>query len=193
MISGKKIVRIVAAAATLTAHALALPLPARPQELGYSYLAIEVGGHHITNFVEDKKYQGWLKLYVVEAHSLSPASRSISKCAPTEKAQASLTREQEDAREGWISLADFMKSKPGSSGKIRFDAGDSGGMEPMFEAMTHKTIVPEADLVYYDFEKDIFIGKYKLKGIRILSLEDVRASACAMYEVTMSFRSITKE
>lgn len=59
--------------------------------------------------------------------------------------------------------------------------------------MTHHTIIPEADLVYYDLEKNVFIGKYKLKGIRVLSLEDFPASACAMYEITLSFHSISKE
>ena len=53
--------------------------------------------------------------------------------------------------------------------------------------------MPQAELELYDEDKNVLIGRYKLTGIRILSLENVPASACAMSEVTLSFRAIEKE
>jgi hypothetical protein len=56
-----------------------------------------------------------------------------------------------------------------------------------------KYTVPEAELDFYDLDTAKFVGKYEVRGIRVLSLENAAASACPMYDVTLSFRSIGKE
>lgn len=107
-----------AALTIVAALGIALGSAAPPQDLGFSYLRIEVEGHHIVNFVQDERYQGWLKLEAVEAHSLSSTKHSTSKGVVVPQGKAPLSREQEDALNGWVSLEAFLKSRPGQPGKF---------------------------------------------------------------------------
>jgi hypothetical protein len=145
---------------------------------GYSYLRMEISGKPITNIVVDEKHQGWLQISSVRATALqSDANANASSAKPASK---------------WTALPAILRAGRVGRGKIRFGAGDSGGLDPLIEAQKHGSPVESAELDLYDESSGKFIGKYKLKNIRVLSLEDVPASACAMYEITMSFESANK-
>ena len=53
-------------------------------------------------------------------------------------------------------------------------------------------VIASADLDLFPNygEGRALIGKYRIKGIRIVAVEDVPASACGMYDVTARFQSI---
>ena len=53
-------------------------------------------------------------------------------------------------------------------------------------------LIASAELDLYDRDSHALIGKYRIKGIHVLSLVDVQASACAMYVITMRFESVQK-
>jgi hypothetical protein len=168
---------------------LALASPARAQSYGYSYLRITVERSAVSNFVHDEKYNGWLQIEAVRAEPGFQAARAAPGAAST--GAASKTQKADD--DAWTTLPAILHSGRGGAGKLRFGAGDEGGLDPLIDAQKRKITVPQADLDLYDEEKNVLIGKYKLKGIRILALEDVPASACPMYEITLSYLSIEKE
>jgi hypothetical protein len=155
---------------------------AQGQSYGYSYLRMKISGHPITNLVVDEKYRGWLQILAVKASVTQPVPRAPGNLAPN-------TKKVDDH---WINPSVILRSGRAHSGKIRFGAGDEGGLEPLIDAQKRKSLVASADLDLYDESSGTFFGKYRLKGIRVLSLEDVQASACAMYEITMSFQSAEK-
>ena len=155
--------------------------PARAQSDGHSFLRMEIAGRPITNLVLNQKYAGWLQ---VEGERAIVASREVVPGDATHKTKT--------ADDRWSNLSVILRSGHARAGKIRFGAGDDGGLEPLIDAQEHKSLLASADLDLYDESSDAFIDKYRLKGIRVLSLEDVKASACAMYEITMSFQSVEK-
>ena len=149
---------------------------ARPQELGYSYLRMDVNGHTISTFVPNEKYsRGWLQIMG----------------QPELKADTNKTVKADG--DGWTSLSAVLQSGRRGPGTLRFDAGDSGGMEPLFDAIKQKVIIPQAELDSYTEDTGKFVGRFKIKKLRILSLEDMPASACGAYIITLSFQSIAKE
>ncbi len=152
------------------------------QVYGYSYLLIEVTGHPIENFTVDPNYRGWLQIEAVRAMHTSSSVHSMA---------AVKTQNADDGR--WKSLASILRAGKLGPGEIRFDAGDDGGFAPVLGAQKRKQVIQEAELALYAEDTDKLVGKFKIKGIRVLSLEDVPASACPMYEVTLSFRSIVTE
>src|SRR5579862_3040526 len=170
--------------ATTGAFLLALVPSARSESdsYGYSYLRMKVGGVSLSNFVVNEKYNGWLQLVGVEAESHSPAG----------SAGAALGHPSVRGRT-WMTLPATLHSGRGGEGKIRFGAGDDGTLGPLLEAQKHKTLIPQADLDLYDEDKSTLIGRYRLGGIRIVSMEDATASACPMFIVTLSFQSIKKK
>lgn len=162
----------VAAAAILLLVAPAV----RSQELGYSYLRMDVNGHTISNFVPNEKYsRGWLQIMG----------------QPALKADTDKTAKADD--DGWAAFSSVLRSGRSGPGTLRFGAGDSGGMEPLFDAVKQKLVIPQAELDLYTEDTEKFIGRFKIKKIRILSLEDMPASACGAYVITLSFQSIAKE
>lgn len=160
---------------------------ARPQSIGYSYLHIVVKGQPVTNLVFDKKYLGWLRVDGVEVQG------SASSALASKSAISSTARAPSNADRGWKPLPTILQSNSLGPGNLRFGAGDDGRMAPLLTAQEKRTFVPEAEIDLYVEETSQFVGKFKIKGIRILSLRDVQASACPMYEVTLSFQSIVKE
>lgn len=177
----KLLVEFLATAAIAAAAFAARPLvrAAAAQnngELGYSYLRLVIDGKTMQNIGRKQEYRGWLMLHAIDArafpHEIHP---------PTEKYHPA----------GWTSLDKFLRDGPKRSGELGFGVGDDGGLDPMLEAVKLKAVIPEADLDYYDFLANVFVGKHRLTGVRILSVQDMPASACAMYDVRIRFASIT--
>jgi hypothetical protein len=149
---------------------------------GHSYMHITIGDHVLTNFVENEEYQkgDWLSVEDVlvkstwQTHAAASATRRLPK--------------------GWELLSAEMKSGHHSPGTLRFGVGDNGGLEPLLTAQRNGTIIPSADLdLFPDYgEGGTRIGKYRIKGIRIVAVDDVPASACGMYDVTVRFQSIER-
>jgi hypothetical protein len=92
----------------------------------------------------------------------------------------------------WTDFPVILRSGRAGSGRFSLGAGDSGGLEPLIDAQKRKSLIASAELDLYDRDSHALIGKYRIKGIQVLSLKDVQASACAMYEITMSFQSVQK-
>lgn len=162
--------------------------PVRAQSDGHSYLHIEVAGRPMTNVVLDEKYTGWLAIEDVDAKSDSPV--------PNEKSHAedydpSWHPNEKDGRP-WTDFPVILRSGRAGSGRFSFGAGDSGGLEPLIDAQKRKLLIASAELDLYDRDSHALIGKYRIKGIHVLSLVDVQASACAMYLITMRFESVQK-
>jgi hypothetical protein len=85
-----------------------------------------------------------------------------------------------------------MKSGHHAPGTLSFGVGDNGGLEPLFVAQKNGTIIASADLDLFpgDGKGLTRMGKYIIKRIRIVAVDDVPASACGMYYVTVRFQSI---
>jgi hypothetical protein len=162
--------------------------PARAPADRYSYLRIEIAGHPITNIAFNEKYRGWLQIEGVDAKSDAPVPNEKSHASPTDP---SWHPNEKDGRP-WTDFQGILQSGRAGSGRISFGAGDNGGLDPLIDAQNHKSLIASAELALYDSNSGAFIGKYRIKGIHVLSLEDVKASACAMYEITMSFQSVEK-
>jgi hypothetical protein len=162
----------------------------RSQEAGYSYLRMDVNGHTISNFVPNEKYsRGWLEILGVQVKSPSPITHPLSQ--PELKADTNKTVKPDS--DGWTELSVALRSGRSGPGKLRFAAGDSGGMEPLFDAIKQKSVIPQAELDLYIEDTGKFVGRFTIKKIRILSLEDIQASACGAYMITVSVQSIAKE
>lgn len=182
---------IRAAVVPLAAVALAFcagAAPARAQADRYSYLRIEIAGHPITNIPFDAKYPGWLQIEGVDAKSDAPVPDEKRHRSPTDP---SWHPNEKDGRP-WTTFQAILRSGRGSSGRFSFAAADNGLLEPLFDAQKHKSPIASAELDLYDDDSGKLIGKYLIKGIHVLSVEDVQASACAMYEITMRFQSVQK-
>jgi hypothetical protein len=162
--------------------------PARAQADRYSYLRIEISGHPITNIPFNAKCPGWLQIEGVDAKSDAPVSDEKSHPSPTDP---SWHPNEKDGR-SWTTFQAILRSGRGGSGRFSFAAGDNGLLEPLIDAQKHKSLIASAELDLYDQVSGKLIGKYRIKGIHVLSLEDVKASACAMYEINMSFQSVQK-
>jgi hypothetical protein len=162
--------------------------PARAQSDGHSYLHIEIAGRSMTNVVLDEKYTGWLAVEDVDAKSDAPVSNEKKHAADYDP---SWHPNEKDGRP-WTDFPVMLRSGRAGSGRFSFGAGDSGGLEPLIDAQKRKLLIASAELDLYDRDSGALIGKYRIKGIRVLSLENVQASACAMYEITMRFQSVQK-
>jgi len=163
--------------------------PARAQsDVARSYLRIEIAGRPMTNIVLNQKYFGWLAIEAVNAKSDLPVPNEKSHVASYDP---SWHPKEKDGRP-WTDFQGILQSGRAGSGRISFGAGDNGGLEPLIDAQKHKSLIASAELDLYDDDSGKLIGKYLIKGIHVLSVEDVQASACAMYEITMRFRSAQK-
>jgi hypothetical protein len=156
--------------------------------IGYSYVRMSIDGHAISNFVHDAKYVGWL---TVEGVEISRRGVLVKGSAGT--ASDGVYHNDPKTERNWADFPATLDSGRRGPGEIRFGAGDAGGFRPAFDAMKKGTLIREAELIFYNFETAKFVGKYKIKGIRVRALEDIQASACPMYEVTLRFQSIEKE
>ena len=162
----------------------------RSQEVGYSYLRMDVNGHTISNFVPNEKYsRGWLEILGMEVKSPS----SITHPPPQPELKENTKEIAKSDGDGWTQLSAALRSGRSGPGKLHFAAGDSGGMEPLFDAIKQSSVIPQAELDFYTENTGKFVGRFKIKKIRILSLEDIPASACGAYMITVSFQSIAKE
>jgi hypothetical protein len=188
MLHLKTILRVLVSGVFLMSATLALAQSdVEEDQIGYSYMRIEVAGRSILNFAVSPKYQdGWLQIEVVEVHPANfPASR-----VPALKAEAA--KQGYPGEDGWLPLDEVLQSGWRGRGTIRFGAGDSGGFAPMLEAQKNRTAIEHADLDLYALDTRRLVGKFRIDGIHVLAMDDVPASACPMYEVTLSFRSIMK-
>jgi len=178
-------------AAIVAAH-FCFAHPALAQSDGHSYMRLEISGHPMTNLVVDEKYQGWLAIEGVRASTTQSPHRATGAVGSKDEVPGDTVQKTKKANDPWSSLPVILQSGHAHAGKIRFGAGDSGGLEPLLDAQKRRSLLASADLDLYDESSGTLVGKYRLKGIRVLSLEDVKASACAMYEITMSFQSAQK-
>ena len=146
---------------------------------GHSYLRIVIDGHALTNFVNNQQYQkgGWLAIEPVLVKSTRQTHEMSGNTG---------------FPKGWELLSAGMKSGHHGPGTLDFGVGDNGGLDPLFTAQKNGTIIPSADLDLFPIygEARALIGKYLIKRIRIVAVEDVPASACGMYDVTIRFQSI---
>jgi hypothetical protein len=164
-------------------------IPTSAQSDGHSYLRMKIAGHQLTNIVVAERYQGWLGIIGVSAMVIQPSQNGGTSSRDAGADGTAIKTKKETAR--WSALPAVFRLGRVDAGKIRFGAGDDGGLDPLVDAQKKKSLIPSADLDIYD-ESSGVIGKYRLKGIRVLSLEDFKAYACAMYEITMSFQSAEK-
>jgi len=145
----------------------------------HSYLRIVIGDRALTNLAQNEEHQkgGWLAIEPV----------LVKSTRPTPGVGGST-----DIPKGWRLLSEEMKSGHHGPGTLSFGVGDDGGLEPLLAAQKNSTIIPSADLdLFLDNDKTrTRIGKYLIKRIRIVAVEDVPASACSMYYVTIRFQSI---
>lgn len=156
---------------------------------GYSYIQIGVDGHAITNFVHDQKYVGWLTVEGVMITLRAPSAHSAKEAAPNPNE----TLEQERFREGWRYLEQVAPSSRIGPGKLNFGSGDDGTFDPMIDAQKRARVIASAELALYATDGGRYLGRFKIRDIRVLSVEPIQASACPMDDITLSFRSITKE
>lgn len=151
-----------------------------PADDGHSYIHIMIGGHVLTNLVANEEYQkgGWL---AVESVLVKSTGQTHGAGGNTHRLP-----------KGWGLLSAEMKSGHHGPGTLSFGVGDNGGLGPLLAAQKNGTIIPSADLdLFPDYGKGrALIGKYLIKRIRIVAVEDVPASACGMYDVTVRFQSI---
>lgn len=146
---------------------------------GHSYMHITIGDHVLTNFVRNDGYQnGWLAVELVLVRN---AGRTLASGGSAD-----------GVPKGWGLLSAEMKSGHHGRGTLRFGVGDDGGLDPLLAAQKNGTVIASAELDLFPNygEGRTLIGKYRIKGIRIVAVEDVPASACGMYDVTARFQSI---
>ena len=156
---------------------------------GYSYMRISVAGHAITNFVREKKYAGWLTVENVMFTPQAPSADSTKEA----ESNPNETPEQVWAREGWKALDHFPPSSRNGPGRLNLGSGDDGTFDPMIDAQKRGAVIPSAELALYTIDGNHYLGRFKIRAIRVLSIEPIQASACPMDDITLSFQSITKE
>src|ERR1700741_4882258 len=98
--------------------ALLLAPNTRAQEIGYSYMRLEIGGHLVTNFVDDKKYQGWMQVLSVDAMLAAAVKKADNAKFPTDTSKSS-----KNAELPWTTLPKILISGRAGAGEIRFAAG----------------------------------------------------------------------
>jgi hypothetical protein len=170
------------AAIVLTFWAAAAP--ARAQYDPSSYLRIEIAGHQVASSPWKEKYEGWLQIEAVEASSDALNAKAGSGAGPSGSWEESGRR--------WTVFPAILHSGRACSGRLSFGIDDSASLEPLREAQKHKSLIASAELDYYDENSGTFIGKYRVKGIRVFSLENATPGACPEYELTISFQSVEK-
>ncbi|HEY6466302.1 MAG TPA: hypothetical protein VIY69_09945 [Candidatus Acidoferrales bacterium] len=158
--------------------------PASAQDLGYSYLRINVNGKTAQNFASNPAYSGWMSILDVRARR-----RLASRAASSPR----LSQKLAIAYGPWTNFSAIMRDSKIGPGRLEFDAGDDGQLGPLLNAQRNSTSIPDAVLDFYTEEQNRFVGEFDIEGIRILALRDVPASACPMYEITFSFQSIVKK
>ncbi len=155
-------------------------LAQNPDGDGHSYLHIKIGDRLLTNFATNEEYRkaGWLG---IESISVKSTTQTHGTGQYTDRFP-----------KGWRLLSDELKSSHHGPGTLSFDVGDNGGLDPLLAAQKNGTIIPSAELdLFPDYgQGSKLIGKYLIKRIRIVAVEDVPASACGMYDVTIRFQSI---
>jgi hypothetical protein len=171
--------------ALFTIVTLILPFSTGAQQSdGHSYLRMEIAGRRPVNFVSDPEYsKGWLAIQGVDAKSSGSSANSAAVAGKN-----GWHRNEK----GWTTLPAIMKSGHAGPGRMSFGVGDNGGLAPLLDAQKHGTLIASVELDLFTEDGTALIGKYQIKHIRILSLEDVPASACGMYLTTISFRSIQR-
>jgi hypothetical protein len=174
---------IVPLAAILLAFCAATT-PARAQSDGFSHLRIEIAGHPVASLTWNEKYKGWLQIEGVVASSDARNAGAGSGASPRGSWM-------EDGRR-WTDFSSILNSGRAGAGRLSFGIDDTGSVKPLIDAQKHKSLIASAELDYYDGNSGTFIGKYRLKGIRVLSLETAPPSACPEYELTISFQSVEK-
>jgi hypothetical protein len=158
--------------------------PARAQSDPFSYLRIEIAGHHVITMGWKEKYKGWLQIEDVEASSDALNAKAGSGSAPSGSWEESGRR--------WTVFPAILHSGRSGAGRLSFGIDDSSDREPLRDAQKLNSLIASAELDYYDEKSGAFIGKYRLKGIRVISLENAPPSACPEYELTISFQSVEK-
>ncbi|HTU35143.1 MAG TPA: hypothetical protein VMF66_15175 [Candidatus Acidoferrum sp.] len=164
---------------------LVFAVSVRAQGAGYSYVQLTVNGKPAMNFTQDKKHTGWMQVMQVEA-SLHKAHKHSA--AKTSDAWTTVIDTKDDGK----TTSSLTKSGQRGPGELSFAAGDDGGLDPIIEARKEKVKIPNATLDLCSEDSNRFVGRFDLKGVRVLSLNDVTASACPMYLVTLSFESIVR-
>lgn len=172
-----------AAVAPLAAIVLAFCAAAAPAR-AQSYLRIEIAGRYISSSPWKEKYKGWLQIESVEASSDALNAR------PGGGAAASGSWEESGRR--WTVFPAILQSGRAGAGRLSFGIDDSASLKPLREAQKHESLIVTADLAYYDEKSGAFIGKYRRKGIRVLSLEKAPPAACPEHERTIRFQSVEK-
>jgi hypothetical protein len=169
----------------VTVAATVVGLPRRalrqdPADDGHSYMRIAIGDHVLTNSVRNEEYQkgGWL---AVESVLVKTPGRAQTEAEATE-----------GKPRGWRLLSAEMKSGHHGPGTLQFGVGDNGALDPLLAAQKSGAVVPSADLdLFPDYGAGrALVGKYRIKRIRIVAVENDPASACGMYDVTLRFQSI---
>jgi len=178
--SRRAIRAVITSLATIVVAFAGAAAPARAQ----SYLRIEIAGHHVTSSPWNEKYKGWLQIEAVEASSDALNARAVSGAAPSGSWEESGRR--------WTVFPAILHSERAAAGRLSFGIDDSASLEPLRDAQKHKSLIASAELDYYDENNGAFIGKYRLKGIRVLSLGNAPPPACPEYELTISFQSVEK-
>jgi hypothetical protein len=153
------------------------------QGSGNSYMRIAVNGVPVYNFSTNSKYKGWLGILMLDVLS---SDRSIDTSRKVARSRGKITDPVEIA---WKDAA--LIAKTGRPGEMTFLAGDDGGFAPLIEAMKRQTVISEAMLDLYNVDTNKFVGRFGLKGVRAISIEDNSDSACPEYIVRLRFRSIT--
>jgi hypothetical protein len=175
-------------AVLLASACLLAALPTYSQSDYHSYMRISINGHPVTNIVLDKAHRGWMGLEGIEGWRRNAPGRSAATAA------SGAPRSKPGNSRKWTSLPLLLKPGLIGSGELRFEAGDDGeGLGPLIQAQKHKVRIPVAELDLYSDETNKIVGRYQVRQIRILSLEDASWSACPAFEVTLSFESIARE
>lgn len=163
---------------------LAFAASGRAQDEGYSYVQLIVNGHAATTMFSDRQHPGWMQVLNVEA-TLNDASKNAA--GKTRKHLWAI-HTLNDGR----TFVFLSKSGRRGPGKLAFLAGDDGGLGPLVQAQKQKIRIPTAELDLYS-ETDRFIGRFRITGLRVLSLEPVQNFACPEDSLTLRFESILRE
>lgn len=84
------------------------------------------------------------------------------------------------------------KSGRRGPGRLSFLAGEDGDLRPVVQAQKQKIRISNAELDLYS-ETDRFMGRFRITGVRVLSLEPVQNFACPEDSLTLRFESIARE
>jgi hypothetical protein len=168
----------------ITVCALALATHSvHAQEMGYSYMQFSVNGKHAQNVPRNPSYNGWMQIESVLARRRL-ATLKMDDSPPNSPVEA--------AYGSWSDFPKILQDGKSGPGQMEFGVGDEGGLDPLLDAQKRHLLIPQVELDHYAEIGNQFVGKFILRGVRVLSLKDALASACPMYEVRISFQSISK-